>query len=303
MSQPIIVAQAGGPAGNPPKVVTINKPDGNQAITIHLDGSTKLDLTAIANEKITLVHVGDRLIILFDNHSEVVIEPFYADNGQPLPDITVELGPNHDVTASQFASEFPITADASVLPASDGPNSIASGGNFVSFAIDSFAPPATPLALLPSEGANGGGGNPPNGNENQQIVPMSLSTAIITGVTNEGGLTATVDQFGTGNSPTTHTVTTGVPGSLLALVSFGTGGPNAAPFQFVAPSAANAWLKGLDLTSHGAAIDTATINGTTLIASTDPAQGTPHEVFSLTINANGSWTFTLLAPLDDAAGP
>src|ERR1700693_5888169 len=251
MSTPIVVAQSSGPQGpnSPPKVVIVTKPDSNQAITIHLDGSTKLDLSAIANENITLVHVGDRLIILFDNHAEVTIEPFYGDNGQPLPDITVDLGPGHDVTASQFASEFPITTDASVLPASGGPNSIASGGNFASFTIDSFAPSATPLALLGSEGANGPSGGTTNGNENQQIVPMSLTGATIAGAANEGGLTATVDQFGTGNSPATHTVATGVAGSLDALVSFGTGGPNATPFQFVSTSAADAWLKSLGLSS------------------------------------------------------
>src|SRR5580765_7549630 len=96
MNRPIVVAQAGGPAGpTPSKTMTVTKPDNNQAITIHLDGATKLDLSAIANKSITLVHVGDRLIILFDNHAEVVVEPFFSDNGQPLPDITVELGPGH----------------------------------------------------------------------------------------------------------------------------------------------------------------------------------------------------------------
>ncbi|HEY4921646.1 MAG TPA: hypothetical protein VII40_16205, partial [Xanthobacteraceae bacterium] len=283
MSTPIVVAQSSGPQGpnSPPKVVTVTKPDNNQAITIHLDGSTKLDLSAIANDTITLVHVGDRLIILFDNHSEVIVEPFFSDNGQPLPDITVELGPNHDVSGAEFANLFPITTDALVLTGADGPL-ISSGANFVSFAIDTLGPPGTPLGLLASEGANGGAGGTTNGNENQQIVPMSLTGAVITGAANEGGLTATVDQFGTGNSPTTHTVATGVPGSLDALVSFGTGGPNATPFQFVSTSAADAWLKSLGLSSHGAALDTATINGNTLIASTDPAEGTPHTVFSLT---------------------
>src|SRR5579883_2326342 len=112
MTNSVVLAQANGAQGSnaaPARVVAVIKPDNNQAITIHLDGSTKLDLSAIANENITLVHVGDRLIILFDNHAEVTIEPFFADNGQPLPDITVELGPDHDVSATQFASDFPIT--------------------------------------------------------------------------------------------------------------------------------------------------------------------------------------------------
>src|SRR5580658_5011329 len=303
MSTTVVLAQAGGAQGPnpPPKVVVVTKPASNQAITIHLDGSTKLDLSAIADENITLDHVGDRLIIIFDNHAEVTIAPFYSDSGQPLPDLTVELGPGHDVTAAQFASEFPITTDQSVLPASGGPNSISSGASFASFTIDSFAPPGTPLALLGSEGANGAGGAT-SGNENQQIVPMSLTGASITGAANEGGLIATVDQFGTGNSPATHTVATGVPGSLDALVSFGSGGPGATPFQFVSTNAADAWLKSLGITSHGATLDTATIAGNTLVASTDPAEGTPHNVFSLTINSDGAWTFTLLAPLDDAPG-
>src|SRR5262252_3625886 len=125
MDRSIVVAQANGPQGGsgagPAKVVTVNKPQGEQAITIHLDGSTKLDLSAIANEQITLVHLGDRLIILFDNHAQVTVEPFYNDNGQPAADLTVELGPGHDVTAAQFASQFPISDDPSVLPASGGP--------------------------------------------------------------------------------------------------------------------------------------------------------------------------------------
>src|SRR5580693_2717579 len=169
MNNPIVLAQADGPQGpiaSAVKTVTVNKPGGNQSITIHLDGATKLDLSAIANENITLVHVGDRLIILFDNHAQLTIEPFYSDNGQPLPDITVELGPNHDVTSSQFASDFPITSDPSVLPASGGPNSVSSGGDFVSFTIDTFAPNGTPLDLLSSEQPNGS-----SGGENNQIVP------------------------------------------------------------------------------------------------------------------------------------
>src|ERR1700759_4273934 len=132
MDRPIILAQVNGPQGpntTPPQVIAVSKPQGGQSITLHLDGATKLDLSAIANENITLVHVGDRLIIPFDNHAEVTITPFYSDTGQPLPDITVELGPNHDVTSSQFASDFPITTDASVLPASGGPNAVSSGAD------------------------------------------------------------------------------------------------------------------------------------------------------------------------------
>ena len=302
MAGSVIVAQATGPQGPnspPPKTVTVIKPDGNQAITIHLDGATKLDLSAIANENITLVHVGDRLIILFDNHAEVTIEPFYSDNGQPLPDITVELGPDHDVTASQFASEFPITTDQSVLPASGGPNSVSSGADFVSFTIDTFTPSGSALPFLGSEPANG----PANGETNQIVPPSesppSLNGATLTATVFEGGLVTDAFNPAGGNAPGTAVTATGVAGSLNALVNFGSAGPGANPFQFVSPAAANAWLASLGLTSHGGAIDTATITGNTLVASTDPGQASPHQVFSLTINSDGSVTFTLLAPLDD----
>src|SRR5215472_6351996 len=98
MDRAFVLAQANNPpaSNTNSQVVTVSKPQGEQAITIHLDGAAKLDLSAIANEQITLVHLGDRLIILFDNHAQVIVEPFYGDNGQPLADLTIELAPGRD---------------------------------------------------------------------------------------------------------------------------------------------------------------------------------------------------------------
>ena len=72
MQRPLVVAQASGPQGpgaGPTKVISVAKPQGEQSITLHLDGSTKLDLSQIADEKISLVPNGGRLIILCDNQS------------------------------------------------------------------------------------------------------------------------------------------------------------------------------------------------------------------------------------------
>src|SRR5439155_504911 len=102
------------------------------------------------------------------------------------------------------------------------------------------------------------------------------------------------DTFGSGND--TGPVTTGgAAGSLNALVSFGADGPNATPFQFV--SGASAALAALGIHSHGMLVDTATLSngGHTLTAS---ASTDGHTVFSLTINNDGSWTFTDLGPID-----
>ena len=309
MDHSIVVAQANGPQGQgatPTKVITINKPQAEQAVIIHLDGSTKLDLSAIANESITLVHVGDRLIILFDNHAEVTIEPFFDDNGKPLQDITVELGPNHDVTSYDFASLFPITTDQSVLPASGGPGAPSSGGNFVSFTIGGLGGPGGPLGLLGPEGTTPGQGAPPTGplSDHHGAIPPTLTGASVHATTDEGGLTSPIpDIFGSGNDQgTASAFAVGVHGSLNALVDFHQSTTAASPFQFVTTAKADAWLASLGLTSHGAAIDHAVIVGNTLIASTDPAQPTPHLAFSLTLNADGSWVFQLLNPLDHPTG-
>src|SRR3984957_1269077 len=140
MGQTVILAQANGPQGpnpNPAKVITVNKPQGDQSIALHLDGCTKLDLSTTANEDTTpaLPLAGGRSIG-WATPAPGPTEPFYADNGQPLPDLTIELGPNHDGSAAQFATDFPITTDQSVLPAFGGPYSDSSGANFVSFTLD-----------------------------------------------------------------------------------------------------------------------------------------------------------------------
>ena len=79
------------------------------------------------------------------------------------------------------------------------------------------------------------------------------------------------------------------------MVHFGADGQNATPFQFFA--GASSVLGGLGLTSHGATVNFASVTGTTLAAYTGGStSGT--EVFTLTLNADGSWTFHLLAPID-----
>src|SRR5262245_44023031 len=132
MNSRVMIAQSTPPASGTgdqaPPVIKIARPETNQAITIHLDGATKLDLSGIANSNITLVHVGDRLIVLFDNQATVTLDPFYDERGLPLPSLTIELGPDRDISSSAFAALFPITTDQSVLPAAGTTN--AAGAHF-----------------------------------------------------------------------------------------------------------------------------------------------------------------------------
>jgi hypothetical protein len=131
MNAPFILAQATGPTTGqtPTQTIKLTKPVNGQAIVVETGarGPLVIDFSAIANDKITLVHVGDKLVILFDNQATITIEPFYGESGQPLADLTVELGPGHDVSAAAFADLFPITTDQSVLPAA-GPASVSSPG-------------------------------------------------------------------------------------------------------------------------------------------------------------------------------
>ena len=61
------------PRKKPVRIVKVTKPSDGQAITVDLgyEQQAKLDLTAVANEKMTLVHIGEKLIILFDNNATV----------------------------------------------------------------------------------------------------------------------------------------------------------------------------------------------------------------------------------------
>lgn len=155
MNERVWIAQADTtPVQNPAplKVVTVVKPGSEQAITIDLgfDQKTKVDLSAVASEKMTMVHVGTKLIVLFDNHSTVTIEPFFDSTGKPLANLDVNLGAGHDVTGDQFASLFPITEDQSVLPAAGAGGSPASGADFHNPTVDPLAI-GNPLPLLGPE--------------------------------------------------------------------------------------------------------------------------------------------------------
>src|SRR6476646_4328170 len=125
MNGPFQVAQANstGNSSNgaaPPRIYKLTKPLTDQAVIVNLgyDQKVQLDFSSIADEKITLVHVGEKLIILFDNQSTVTVEPFFKSRADGLgnetrDDVTVEMAPGHDISVKEFVSLFPITTDTS----------------------------------------------------------------------------------------------------------------------------------------------------------------------------------------------
>src|SRR3954467_1097890 len=109
MNGPFQVAQATGTGTSnssaPPRIYKLTKPLTDQAVVVNLgyDQKVQVDFSSIANEKITLVHVGEKLIILFDNQSTVTVEPFFdsradaignqAAGSQTRENITIEMAP------------------------------------------------------------------------------------------------------------------------------------------------------------------------------------------------------------------
>lgn len=154
MNKPIVIGQTtefSAQRNAPARVIKLAKPDGGQAYTVTLgyDQNFKLDLSGIANEKITLVHVGERLIILFDNQSTLTINPFYDSANAILGNISFDVGDARVIDGTQFAGIFPITEDQSVLPAA-GEGGPQAGANFRDASVDPLSTP-DPLDLLPPE--------------------------------------------------------------------------------------------------------------------------------------------------------
>ena len=148
MNERVTVAQANSlPLANFARshTVRVTKPQSDQAITLDLSNSdTKFDLSAVASEKMTLVQVDTKLVILFDNQSTVTAEPFFDLSGKPLADINVELAAGQTLSAEQFAQNVPITDDQSALPVADP----SSGANFQDVSIDTFPSSTPPLLLI-----------------------------------------------------------------------------------------------------------------------------------------------------------
>ncbi|MFB6464823.1 DUF5801 repeats-in-toxin domain-containing protein, partial [Bradyrhizobium tunisiense] len=191
MNEQFRVAQVTG-AGNsnnasPPRIFKLTKPFADQAVVLNLgyDQKVQVDFSAIANEKITLIHVGEKLIILFDNRSTVTVEPFFDSRHDQLGNLTIEVGPGRVLTVAEFASAFPIisdpTAASAVLPAAGDSlgqnNAQGSGANFSPFSIDPL-PPIPSNNLAPQEELPGFQIQLPTGFIPQTPVPPAPTIAL-----------------------------------------------------------------------------------------------------------------------------
>ena len=127
MNGPFVVAQAGSSSSNsakaPVQIIKIKKPAPGETEIYHASftGTVKIDLTDIANEKITFYkdQANQSLHILFLEDGKVVsqaiIEPFFDSMGV-LSNLVFDVGPGPDLDAQQFSSQFTFSTDQSVVP-------------------------------------------------------------------------------------------------------------------------------------------------------------------------------------------
>lgn len=292
MNAPVLLAQlAGSSTQTPPspKNLKLEKPQNGQAVTVHLDGNTKLDFADVASEKLTFVRVGEKLIILFDNQSTVTVDPVFDSMGKPLTDLAFDMGSDRTLTGEQFAQTFPITTDQSVLPAAGGATGPTGGANFGDATVGALGASGARLALLTGEDTGGGFDNLDDGTPNPSPIPGGVTAVTL----NEDGF-AEGNPGGTGDSGGTAT---SVTGSLN--VDFGTDFVNRSfAFSLNQPTLAG-------LTSDGQTVQLAftTVNGQPVLIGYVGGDFTvaANQVFTVSLDASslqGSYTFTLLRPLD-----
>src|SRR6187551_694398 len=161
MNGPFVVAQAGSSSSNsakaPVQIIKIKKPALGETDIYHASftGTVKIDLTDIANEKVTFYkdQANQSLHILFLDGNKVVaqaiIEPFFDSMGV-LSNLTFDVGPGPDLDAQQFSSQFTFSTDQSILPAAGNASPLQGSLDFAPPAVDPLAGPE-PLPLLPQE--------------------------------------------------------------------------------------------------------------------------------------------------------
>ena len=172
MSAPFQVAQAAGTGTRAPRTVTLAKPQDKQAVLVELDGTTRIDLSAISGERTTLVRKGPQLVILFDNQSTITLFPFFDDAGAVRPGLVFDLDAGRTLSGEQFAAIFPVTTDTTILPAA-GETVVSHGFNFSGPVVDSLQGNSA-LSLLNADlgrAASGFGGSDGPNLPNDGVVP------------------------------------------------------------------------------------------------------------------------------------
>ncbi|HEX5779857.1 MAG TPA: hypothetical protein VFY21_13530, partial [Xanthobacteraceae bacterium] len=155
MNAPIKLAQASTQGAGDIHVVKLEKPASGQAITVKtgFDGKVKLDFSAIADERITIVRVGETAVIFFhDNKSTITLDPFFGSGNLPLANLEFDFGGNRIYTPEQIAAILPFSVYQGILPAAgEGGGDPQNAGADFDPAVFEELPPIALNELLPPE--------------------------------------------------------------------------------------------------------------------------------------------------------
>jgi VCBS repeat-containing protein len=142
MRAPVIVNATGFRRGaeSGGRQVVLQKPAAGASETYVVGGGDVIDLSRIAEQNLTLVRLGSRLVVLFPDKAHLVIDGIYGPDGKLSERVGFGLDANTTVTAAQFADQFPISSDAQILTAAGiALNPGSSGGINLAGAPDSSA--------------------------------------------------------------------------------------------------------------------------------------------------------------------
>ena len=101
-------------------------------------------------EKITLVHIGEKLIILFDNQSTVTVEPFFDSRHDAWKQLSIEVAPGREFRSASSPVCFPSPRTSRCCRRRARTEMPASGANFSSSSVDPLGT-GNPLDLLGQE--------------------------------------------------------------------------------------------------------------------------------------------------------
>ena len=341
MNGPFVVAQAGSNSSSstssshssatPIQIIKIVKPPAGQTEVFHASftGTVKIDFTAIANLQITLYHdsADQTLHIIFADGSQAIIYPFFDSTGSVLSNLSLEMAPGQELTGAEFAGQFPITSDQSLLPAA-GPEGLftPAGAYFLNASVDPLltGPPLPllpPETLLPFQLHEIFGGTFGNNVVFENVVSgiggglndLPTVSGTVSGIVEEEQLNPQYIQVFSdvwyGNEDTNDAAgndTDGLPpdnitqyfnGTLAGLV---TGGDS--PITFLTNSAADATpvhdSNGNAVTSIGETVQYLFIDSTTIEGVVPSGEGDPRVVFILHVNTDGTFTFELTDQID-----
>lgn len=257
-------------ASNSGRTITPRKPAAGQSDQYRITPGETLDLSQIANESITLVKLGARLVVLFPDKSYVVVDGMYLPDGSPSPDVRVGLDSSTIVNGPQFVAQFPISSDEQILTAA-GINTGPRGSGGINLAAGFQGSALQPLSGLTPDISQG----------SSELPELQESTFRAANGVGVGG-----------TPPGLPTPVPQPPVAAADAAAVSEAGVNPGDTAFPGISTLSGSVTGNDTLNSPVTV-TGVALGSVLLASGNVGAAVSGTYGRLTINANGSYSYTL----------